>query len=109
MSWSLIRSPGKVRHLRRSHHLALSPSFCTAESYHELEEKVLLDPVVFPVNFGLSWNLQDLLRRMLAKDAASRISLPEVLSHSWLFGSRFHSEAEPSLWVRPPSDSSAAL
>ncbi len=76
-----------------------------AESYHELEGKVLFDPVSFPENFGLSWNLQDLLSRMLSKDYRQRITLSEVLSHSWLFGSR--SEPATSLadddseWTRP--------
>eukprot|EP01122_Echinamoeba_exundans_P006711 TRINITY_DN1944_c0_g1_i2.p1 TRINITY_DN1944_c0_g1~~TRINITY_DN1944_c0_g1_i2.p1 ORF type:complete len:305 (-),score=33.19 TRINITY_DN1944_c0_g1_i2:9-923(-) len=76
-----------------------------AESYPELEGKVLFDPVSFPDNFGLSWNLQDLLSRMLCKDPHHRISLAEVLAHSWMFGSR----AQPPLPLPLPNDEDDAL
>jgi len=60
-----------------------------AESYSELEERVLFDPVRIPFSMGLSDNLQDLLHRMLHKDPTQRITLAQVKEHSWMFGSRW--------------------
>eukprot|EP01120_Amphizonella_sp_Union-15-10_P017485 TRINITY_DN9720_c0_g1_i1.p1 TRINITY_DN9720_c0_g1~~TRINITY_DN9720_c0_g1_i1.p1 ORF type:complete len:303 (-),score=42.70 TRINITY_DN9720_c0_g1_i1:60-968(-) len=54
-----------------------------AESYSELEERVLFDDVVFPMNMGLSPAIQDLIRRMLTKDPKYRINLEEIKSHVW--------------------------
>lgn len=61
-----------------------------AETYNELEERVLFDQVVFPANMGLSDNLRDLICRMLTKDPKQRITLAEVMQHSWWFESRRH-------------------
>jgi len=59
-----------------------------ADNYAELEEKVLFDDVVFPVNMGLSDNLKDLITLMLTKDPKQRITLEEIKQHSWWFESR---------------------
>jgi serine/threonine protein kinase len=60
-----------------------------ADTYNELEEKVLFDEVVFPNNMGLSDNLKDLVSRMLTKDPKQRITLAEIKKHSWWFESRY--------------------
>lgn len=59
-----------------------------ADTFHELEEKILFEDVLFPANMGLSDNLQDLIRSMLEKDPQKRISLHEIKSHSWIESSR---------------------
>jgi serine/threonine protein kinase len=62
-----------------------------AESYTELEEKVLFDEVTFPINMGLSDNLQDLLKRLLVKDPRRRIPVQDIRLHSWWTSSRYSS------------------
>lgn len=59
-----------------------------ADTFHELEEKVLFEDVIFPVNMGISDNLQDLIRSMLEKDPLKRITAYEIKNHSWLSSSR---------------------
>jgi serine/threonine protein kinase len=63
----------------------------SAESYTELEEKVLFDDINFPVNMGISDNLQDLLRRLLVKDPIRRIRVSDIRKHSWWTSSRYNS------------------
>lgn len=58
-----------------------------AETYHELEEKVLFDEVVFPSKMGLTEPLQDLIRAMLQKDPKQRITIPLIRKHPWLLKS----------------------
>eukprot|EP01121_Diplochlamys_sp_Union-15-3_P021320 TRINITY_DN8604_c0_g1_i1.p1 TRINITY_DN8604_c0_g1~~TRINITY_DN8604_c0_g1_i1.p1 ORF type:complete len:156 (+),score=35.27 TRINITY_DN8604_c0_g1_i1:52-468(+) len=55
-----------------------------ADSYNELEERVLFDDVQFPINMGLSSSLKDLISRMLIKDPKQRITLKEIQNHPWL-------------------------
>lgn len=55
-----------------------------ANTYHELEEKVLFEEVVFPQNMGLSENVKDLIRSMLAKDPSKRLTVKEIKNHGWL-------------------------
>lgn len=55
-----------------------------ANTYPELEEKVLFEDVVFPQNMGLSESIKDLIRSMLAKDPSKRFSISEVRNHGWL-------------------------
>eukprot|EP01121_Diplochlamys_sp_Union-15-3_P005296 TRINITY_DN1562_c0_g2_i1.p1 TRINITY_DN1562_c0_g2~~TRINITY_DN1562_c0_g2_i1.p1 ORF type:complete len:328 (-),score=27.39 TRINITY_DN1562_c0_g2_i1:97-1080(-) len=55
-----------------------------AETYHELEERVLFDEVSFPSNLGLSCELKDLIQKMLVKDPRQRITLKEIKAHSWM-------------------------
>ena len=64
-----------------------------AETYNELEERVLFEQVVFPANMGLSDNLKELISHMLTKDPKQRITLAEVMQHSWWYESRRHALA----------------
>lgn len=50
-----------------------------ADSFSDLESKVLLEPVSFPPNFGISSQLQSLLSSMLEKDPERRISLLSLI------------------------------
>lgn len=55
-----------------------------ADSYHELEEKVLFDEVSFPNNMDLSNDLKDLIKKMLTKDPTKRITIDEIKNHNWI-------------------------
>jgi serine/threonine protein kinase len=48
--------------------------------YDEIREAAL----TFPTDVPVSPALADLLRGMLAKDAAQRLSMPQVMAHPWV-------------------------
>lgn len=54
-----------------------------ADSYGELEEKVLFDKVTFPSHPRISPSLKNLLKNMLTKDPKHRITLDEIANHKW--------------------------
>jgi serine/threonine protein kinase len=64
-----------------------------AETAQELEELILEGRCVFP-DF-ISDEARDLLHRMLCKETASRISLPEIRKHCWFNGDRFKEVSSP--------------
>lgn len=49
-----------------------------AKSIPGLYEKILSDPVVFPLVPIISDDLQDCIKRMLCKDPSKRITLPQL-------------------------------
>lgn len=53
-----------------------------ADSYEDLEENILFDEVIFP-NTSVSDDLIDLLRKMLVKDPAKRLTIVEIRKHKW--------------------------
>eukprot|EP01121_Diplochlamys_sp_Union-15-3_P005295 TRINITY_DN1562_c0_g1_i1.p1 TRINITY_DN1562_c0_g1~~TRINITY_DN1562_c0_g1_i1.p1 ORF type:complete len:325 (-),score=33.70 TRINITY_DN1562_c0_g1_i1:6-980(-) len=55
-----------------------------AETYHELEERVLFDEVSFPSNLGLSYEAKELIQKMLVKDPRQRITLKDIKAHPFL-------------------------
>lgn len=59
-----------------------------ANTYHELEEKVLFEDIVFPLNMGLTESIKDLLRLMLAKDPSKRLTVKEIKNHRWINSKR---------------------
>ncbi len=47
-------------------------------------EEIRLSPLKFPRDRPISPLLAELLHRMLAKDPAERMTLPQIMSHPWV-------------------------
>lgn len=77
-----------------------------ADSYSDLQEKVLFDEVAFPNKMSLSENLQDLIKSMLHKDPKQRASLALIRKHPWLRKS-YNAFRQSHNYFYYPSDSSS--
>ena len=55
-----------------------------SEAIMRMYDEIRLSPLKFPKGRAVSPLLAELMSRMLAKDPAERMSLPQIMSHPWV-------------------------